>query len=189
METRQKSTDTAIESTFLKGNTFNQLIVIEAPERILSSINKASVLKIKLEIDTNPPLGFDMEINYVFSPVQFAVRSYTLPSLFAGKIHALLFRKWKNRVKGRDWYDFAWYISHHPILNLLHLENRMRDTGHYTAVKPLTRDHLLSLLNENIDSLDVDAARNEVLPFIKDARNLDIWSKDFFRSAAQKIIV
>jgi len=76
--------------------------VINASDQILSGINKQSVIKIKLEIDTNPPSDFDTEMKYLFSPVQFAVRSYTLPSLFAGKMHALLFRKWKNRVKGRD---------------------------------------------------------------------------------------
>lgn len=106
-EDKKKTSVTAIESAFIKSNTYEQLIVIEAPEQLLSGINKHSILKIKLEIDTNPPSGFNTEMKYVFSPIQFAVRTYTLPSLFAGKIHALLCRKWKNRVKGRDWYDFA----------------------------------------------------------------------------------
>ena len=188
-EAKNKTADTAIESAFLKANTFNQLIVIEAPEQMLSSINKNSVLKIKLEIDTNPSAGFDTEMKYVFSPLQFAVRSYTLPSLFAGKMHAVLCRKWKNRVKGRDWYDFAWYITNYPKLNLLHLEKRMRNSGHYALIAPLTREHLIDLLNEAINNLDIKAARKEVVPFVKDARMLDIWSKDFFRSAAQMIVV
>lgn len=186
---KKKSIDTAIESAFLKGNTIKQLIVIEAPERVLSLINQKSVLKIKLEIDTNPPLGFNTEMKYVFSPLQFAVRSYTLPSLFAGKMHALLCRKWKNRVKGRDWFDFVWYVSHHPKLNILHLEQRMRDTGHYTGSASLTGPHLLELLDENIDNLDIDAARKEVAPFIRETRILEIWSKEFFRSAARQIVV
>ena len=188
-EVKQKTADTAIESAFLKANTFNQFIVIEASEQILSGVNRQSVIKIKLEIDTNPPSGFDTEMKYVFAPVQFAVRSYTLSSLFAGKMHALLCRKWKNRVKGRDWYDFTWYISHYPQLKIKHLEERMRQSGHYTGSSPLTRDYLINLLFTNIDNLDIDAARKEVTAFINDTRTLDIWSKDFFKAAAQRIVV
>ncbi len=188
-EPKQKTKDSAIESAFLKGNTFNQLIVIDASEQILSGINKQSVIKIKLEIDTNPPSDFDTEMKYLFSPVQFAVRSYTLPSLFAGKMHTLLCRKWKNRVKGRDWYDFAWYISHYPQLKITHLEKRMRQSGHYTGSSPLTRDYLIDLLFANIDNLNIDAARKDVTPFINNTNSLDIWSKDFFKAAAQQIVV
>lgn len=188
-EPKQKTKDSAIKSAFLKGNTYNQLIVIDASEQILSGINKQSVIKIKLEIDTNPPSDFDTEMKYLFSPVQFAVRSYTLPSLFAGKMHALLCRKWKNRVKGRDWYDFAWYISHYPQLKIAHLEKRMRQTGHYTGHSSLTRNYLIDLLFANIDNLNIDAARKEVTPFISNTNRLEIWSKDFFKTAAQQIEV
>ncbi|MCX6162003.1 MAG: nucleotidyl transferase AbiEii/AbiGii toxin family protein [Ignavibacteriae bacterium] len=186
-EVKQKTAHTAIESAFLKANTLEQLLVIEAPESIVSGINKKSVLKIKLEIDTNPPAGFDTEMKYVFSPVQFAVRSYTLPSLFAGKMHALLCRKWKNRVKGRDWYDFVWYVSRFPELSLNHLQERMIQSGDYSDARPLTKKSLLKMIYNSIDDLDIDNARKEVLPFVNDIRSLDIWSKDFFRAAAGKI--
>ena len=188
LESREKTISTAIESAFLIANCWQQLIVIEAPPTILSAVHQQAILKIKLEIDTNPPSGFDTEMKYVFSPLQYAVRTYTLPSLFAGKMHAVLCRKWKSRVKGRDWYDFAWYISHFPKLNLNHLEMRMRDSGHFAGEVPLTQLGLMELLNENIDNLDVESAQNEVLPFLRDHRELDIWSKEFFREACNRII-
>jgi hypothetical protein len=100
----------------------------------------------------------------------------------------VLCRKWKSRVKGRDWYDFARYISHFPKLNLKHLEMRMRDSGHFAGEAPLTQLRLLELLNENIDNLDVESAQNEVLPFLRDPRDLDIWWKEFFREACNRII-
>ena len=187
-EVKEKKTISQIESAFIKTNTFNQLITIEAPERILSTINKHTILKIKLEVDTNPPPDYETEMKYVFSPIQFAVKSFDLPSLFAGKMHAVLCRKWKTRVKGRDWYDFAWYISHHPELNIKHLEARMRQSGHYKEDTPLTKEKLLNILNETIDKLDITKAKNEVIPFVANARSLDIWSKEFFKSAAQKIV-
>jgi len=188
-EVRHKNVRTAIESAFLKGNTYKLLIVIKAPEKILSVINQQSIMKVKLEVDTEPPLGFNTEMKYVFSPVQFAVRSYTLPSMFAGKIHAMLFRKWKNRVKGRDWYDFAWYASHHPVLNLAHLEERMRQSGDYKDKANLTKTRLMEFIDKAINDVNLDQARKEVTPFVSDARTLDVWDKEFFRAAAERIIL
>ena len=186
---RHKTTGAAVESAFLKGNTYKQLIVIKAPEEILSGINRQTIMKVKLEVDTEPPQGFITEMKYVFLPVQFAVRSYTLPSMFAGKVHALLFRKWKNRVKGRDWYDFAWYASRYPLLNLAHLEARIRQSGHYTDEAPLSKTRLMEFIENVINDVNIDQARKEVAPFIADARALDIWDKEFFKAAAGRIEV
>lgn len=188
-ETKKKTADTDIESAFLKANTYNQLLLIEAPPDIISGIDKHQVLKIKLEVDTNPPSGANTEMKYVFSPIPFAVRTFTLPSLFAGKMHALLYRRWKTRVKGRDWYDFVWYISRYPKLNLHHLEERMRQSGDYMGSGALTINKLLELIYNVIDDLNVENARKEVSPFITDQRSLDIWSKDFFKAAAEKIVI
>ncbi|MBE0638588.1 MAG: nucleotidyl transferase AbiEii/AbiGii toxin family protein [Bacteroidales bacterium] len=187
-EPRQKTENTVIESAFLKTKTYRQLLVIDTPKELLTGIHPQSTLKIKLEVDTNPPTGFDTEMKYVFSPLQFAVRSYTLPSLFAGKLHAVLCRKWKNRVKGRDWYDFAWYVSKHPKVNIVHLEQRMRDSGHYRLSVRLTPVKMIELLDSAIDHLDVTKAKDEVAPFVTDFRMLEIWSKDFFRAATRQII-
>ncbi len=187
-EPRQKPENSAIESAFLKTNTYMQLLVIDTPKEFLSGIHPQSVLKIKLEIDTNPPTGFNDEMKYVFSPVQFAVRSYTLPSLFAGKLHAVLCRKWKNRVKGRDWYDFAWYVSKHPKVNTFHLEQRMRASGHYDLSVPLSQSKIIELLDNAVNHLDVAQAKEEVSPFVTDVRMLELWSEDFFRAATRQII-
>jgi hypothetical protein len=188
-EEKHKATDSFIDSAFFKTNTLDQLMVIQTPDRLLDGIHPQAILKVKLEVDTNPPEGFQTEIKYVFSPVQYAVRSFTLPSLFAGKIHALLFRKWKSRIKGRDWYDFAWYASKYPALNIRHLEARMRQSGHYERESPLDADFLFSSLFSAIENLDMDQARQEVAPFVKDVRSLDIWSRDFFIAAAKRIVI
>ena len=186
-EGKKKSINSEIESAFIKANTLQQLIVIETPSSITSHFDKQKVLKVKLEIDTNPPSGFDTEMKYVFSPIQFAVKSYTLPSLFAGKMHAILCRKWKTRVKGRDWYDFAWYVGKYPELNLKHLEARMRQSKDYIKEEPLTEHNFKRLLNNFIDKLDVVKAKEEVEPFVDNKRTLELWSKEFFKAAAEKI--
>lgn len=186
-QTKEKSTNTAIESAFLRTNTLHTMMIIEVPERLTGGIHPQALLKVKLEIDKTPPSGFETEMKYVYTPLQFAVRSYTLPSLFAGKIHALLFRKWKNRVKGRDWYDFAWYASRYPLLNLSHLEARMRNSGDYSSQNPLSKSLLMELLVDAIDKLNINQAREEVTPFLNNPTLLNLWSKDYFIAATQRI--
>lgn len=187
-EVKEKSAISPIESAFLKGNTINQFLVIEAPQQKIKVLNRNSLIKIKIEIDTIPPPDFSTEMKYIFSPVQFAVRTYTLPSLFAGKLHALLFRKWNNRVKGRDWYDFVWYVSNYPIVDLKHLEQRMRQSGDYHSQQHLELDQLREMLNIAIGNLDIQKAKNEVSKFIIDQSEIELWSKEFFGEAVKRII-
>jgi len=182
-----KAVETAVQSAFLKGNTRNELLVIETGEDFLRNVHENQVLKIKLEIDTDPPLGFQTQSKYLLNPTSFAVRTYTLPNLFAGKMHALLCRKWKNRVKGRDWYDFVWYLANHPEINLAHLEQRMRQTKHWAEDEPLSAKAFREILDATIDRLDVDQARQDVAPFVKDKQPLEIWSNEFFRDVADRI--
>lgn len=187
VEVKNKTAETAVQSAFLKGNTANQLLVIQAGEEIVRQIPAGQIVRIKLEIDTDPPRGFATENKYLLQPIPFSVRSYTLPNLFAGKMHALLCRRWKDRVKGRDWYDLVWYCTHHPEIHLSHLEERMRQSGHWDAEGPLDVVSFDDLLLEAIANLDVDQAREEVLPFVREPASLDIWSRDFFTEVMKRV--
>lgn len=187
VEMVDKVVESAVQSAFLKANTRNELLVIETGEELAAKVSAGQVLKVKIEVDTDPPPGFTTSTRYLLQPIPFAVRSYSLPDLFAGKMHALLFRKWKNRVKGRDWYDFVWYAANHPQLNLAHLEQRMRQTGHWSGELPLSPAAFSELLFATIDLLDVDQARKDVAPFVKDQQALALWSHDFFRDVAGRI--
>lgn len=189
VEMVDKAVETAVQSAFLKVNTRTELLVIESAEEIARQIPAGQVLKVKLEVDTDPPPGFATHTRYLLQPIPFAVRVYTLPDLFAGKMHALLCRRWKNRVKGRDWYDLVWYAANHPGLNLEHLEQRMRQTGHWSGDNPLTAAAFKELIHGMIDSLDVDQARRDVSPFVKEPRQLEIWSQEFFHDVAGLIQV
>ena len=186
-ESRRKMGASAIESAFLKTNTYTQVIVIEAAKEILRDLHPAKTLKIGLEVDIDPPGGFETKTNYVLQPIPFSVRVYSLPDLFAGKLHAVLCRKWKTRVKGRDWYDLVWYAGTYPNFRISHLESRMRQSGDYQDDKPLTPERVHRLLEQAVDNLDVEKARREVYPFIVDKRSLDVWSQDFFRQIIPRI--
>ncbi len=187
VERIDKAIQSPVQSAFLKANTRNQLLVIETGEEILQAIPKGQVLKIKLEVDTDPPPDFATQTRYLLQPIPFAVRAFVLPDLFAGKMHAILCRRWKNRVKGRDWYDLVWYAANHPELHLYHLEQRMRQTGDWKEDAPLTSESFKDLLTKGINNLDVDQARNEVEPFVKNPENLSIWSREFFLDVASRI--
>ncbi len=187
VEMVEKTAESAVQSAFLKANTRNELLVIEAGEDLMGQVAAGQVLKVKIEVDTDPPPGFSTQTRYLLHPIPFAVRSYSLPDLFAGKMHAVLFRRWKNRVKGRDWYDLVWYAANHPHLNLTHLEQRMRQTGHWDGDNRLSSADFTRLLREAIDRLDVNQARNDVAPFIKDQQVLALWSHEFFQDVAGRI--
>ncbi len=187
-ERRRKSLQTPIESAFLKTNTYKQLIIIEALEDLLRDLHPLKNLKIKLEVDTDPPGGFETETRYVLQPFPFSVRIFSLPDLFAGKLHAVLCRHWRSRVKGRDWYDLIWYASKHPEVRLSHLEARMRQSGNYCEERPLSAEKLRRLLREAVDTLNVAKSRQEVSPFARDHRALDVWSREFFADVVQRVI-
>lgn len=186
-EHREQTRQTAIESAFLKAHTLKQLLIIEADAERFPDLHPGSVLRIKLEVDIDPPGGFETESRYLLQPIPFAVRVYSLPDLFAGKLHAILCRKWQTRVKGRDWYDLVWYAGRHPQVRLSHLEARMRQSGDYRDETPLTRDRLVELLRQAVDQLDVGRARDDVVRFVRDPRPIDIWSRDFFHEVVQRI--
>ena len=187
-ESRPKRPASAIESAFLKANTYRKLIVIETGRELLRDLHPAKNLKIRLEVDTDPPAGFETETQYVMQPIPFSVRVYCLPDLFAGKLHAILCRKWKTRVKGRDWYDLVWYLGRHPEARIRHLESRMRQTGDYQGDQPLTPARLQRLLRQAVDDLDVEQARQEVAPFIRDRRTLEVWSRGFFKNIIKRVV-
>ncbi len=186
---RKKAASSAIDSAFLKANTYRELIVIEAAEELLDDLHPERILKIRLEVDTDPPSGFETETQYVLQPIPFSVRVYRLPDLFAGKLHAVLCRKWKGRVKGRDWYDLVWYAGRHPEVRVSHLESRMRQSGDYSQDRPLDAELLTNILHNAVDNLDVEKARNEVAPFVRDRRELDVWSRDFFMQVIKRIVI
>ncbi len=184
---KDKTTEGAIQSAFLKADTKKHLLLIESTEEIAQQIPSGQVLKIKIEVDTNPPLGFETENKFLLRPIPFSVKTFALPDLFSGKMHAVLCRRWKNRVKGRDWYDLVWYAAYHPLLHLSHLEKRMIQSGHLKPDEHLTQKKFFALASQAIENLNIEQARREVEPFVKNPDSLIIWSKPFFQDVVGRI--
>ena len=172
---KHKGQPSAIESAFLK----------ETSDVFDIGFTTEKRLKVKIEIDIDPPPKFSTEMKTVTSPRTFWARSYTLPDLFAGKVSAALFRKWKRRIKGRDWYDVAWYITKRVPLDLTHLVERAKESAPKADVS--TPEKVIAAFDARIDAIDFDNARADVEPYVMDKSELDIWSAEFFRQMVRMI--
>jgi len=170
---KDKRTFGKVESAFLKDTTDVYNITFQTEKSI----------RIKIEVDTMPPLQFDTEQQLLLQPFSFMVRCFTLPCLFAGKMHALLFRQWKSRVKGRDWYDFEWYVRTAVPLNFAHLQARVKEFNGMD----IDREQFQAMLKERLSQTDIRQVKADVLPFVKNSHELDIWSNDYFVQLAGMI--
>lgn len=178
---KKKQIETSVQSAFLKINTLNALLQIGIKRSKGKGFHPEALIRIKVEIDTLPVLGFGEEMVYLKEPLPISIRVVKEPSLFAGKVHAALYRAWKKRVKGRDWYDLVWFLRRGIPLNLHYLEECMHANGELSKGESLTDERLKKLLNMRLEEIDLNAAKEDVRPFLRDITHLDLWSVDFFR--------
>ena len=182
---KKKTKQTAIDSAFLKAETIWQEIVLED---IIKEIGLRSnkTLKIKIEVDRQPSLNFETEEKLLLRPFSFYVKCFTKSSLFAGKMHALLFRKWQNRVKGRDWYDLEWYIKKGVPLDVNHFLTRAKDTNDWIE-NNISNEQIIELLEAKINAVSFSNIKEDVVPFIRDDASLKIWGPEYFKDLIAKI--
>ena len=189
IQEKEKTKDSNIRSAFLKGNTKEHLLLFYADERLVGTVDKNEVVKIKFEVDTNPPAFATYEHKYRLLPVPYEIRLYDMPSLFAGKIHAVICRGWQSRIKGRDLYDYIFYLSKAVTVNQRHLRARLIDSGYISENQECTLEEIKTMLKNRFDSIDFLQARKDVEPFIRDTSVLDIWSSEFFKQITEELTV
>lgn len=172
---KEKKSFGKVESAFLKDNTDVYDLSFQTEKSI----------RVKIEVDTIPPLKFTTEQRLLLQPKSFMTRCVTLPDLFAGKMHALAFRVWKNRIKGRDWYDFEWYVRNGIPLDWNHLQERIRQFNG----QEMTLGEFKTTLRERLSGTDINRVKEDVLPFLNNPGELDIWSNDYFLLLADQMII
>lgn len=182
---KKKSKESNIDSAFLKSETIWKELVLEGivPQ---SGIDQIANIKIKIEVDREPPLGFATEEKLLLRPFSFYVKCFTLPYLFAGKMHALLFRKWGKNVKGRDWYDMEWYIRKGVPLNLDHFVQRAKDSSDWPGAST-SESVFKEFLHKKIDSVNMRYVKDDISRFIRDARVLEIWTPSYFHALVEHL--
>lgn len=163
-----------VESAFLKDNTEAYDIKFQTKKSV----------KVKIEMDTDPPLGFETELLAMQQPYSFMTRCLTLPDLYAGKMHALVYRAWQNRVKGRDWYDFEWYVRWNVPFNFAHLQERIREF----SGEEISKEAFMSKLREKLATTDIERVKEDVIGFVDNPHELDIWSNDYFLQLADRMV-
>lgn len=187
IENKIKNKDTAIQSAFLKGNTKEHLLLFYSNDNFDSGVNSDEVMKIKFEVDTETPAFANYEVKYQLLPSPYEVRLYDSSSLFAGKIHAVICRAWKSRIKGRDLYDYIFYLSRGTKVNLKHLKARLVQTGIIKEEDEFTLEILKQMLIERFDSIDYENAKQDVVGFIKNPSSLSLWNTDFFKKITENL--
>ncbi len=187
IEEVDKKVSSGVESAFLKANTRIHIMRIGADKSITDKIHNNKTMNIKFEVDVIPPLGFETEVKVLSPPITASIKVLKPTYLFAGKMHAILFRKWKNRIKGRDFYDLLWYIGQDISLNISYLESKMREGKVWSENRPMTRQDLMNLLEDRINTIDFKNAAQDVSPFIKDPDEVSSWSKELFLASVKNI--
>lgn len=179
-EEKDKKNKSTIDSAFIKANTLVHLLKINSNLKT----HKNAVMKIKLEIDQDPAIGFTSDIKYHLHPIPFTIKTMTLPCLFAGKMHALLCRTLRTNIKGRDWYDFIWFVKNNIPCDLHYLRNKMAQTGHIHSSEVLSKKKLVDLMSKKVREIDFSLAKKDVEPFLKTPGQRDelhLWSDAFFK--------
>ena len=180
-----KSGESAVQSAFLKGNTKEHMLMFFDADQAIDRIPGNELIKIKFEVDTNPPALASFERKYRLLPVPYEVMLYDMPSLFAGKVHAVICRAWKSRIKGRDLYDYVFFLSKGAHLNIEHLKARLVQTGVWDVGKAFSVEDAKHLLYERFETIDYQQAKADVVPFLKNTSALDMWSADFFKQITE----
>lgn len=188
LELKNKTRDSNVQSAFLKGDTIEHFLLFY-PNELVQGINKNEKVKIKFEIDIVPPGLATYETKFRLLPTPYSVRLYDEASLFSGKIHAIICRSWKSRVKGRDLYDYVFYLSRNTKFNLPHLREKLIDSEYISTDSEITCDSVKEMLINRFNEIDYTAAKEDVVPFIKDASVLNLWSKEFFISITSGLTV
>jgi len=187
IETKSKNEDHAIQSAFLKGNTLflmmNFFPKSEEAKRFISS----QKIKVKFEIDIFNPRGGTTEFRYRMLPSPYEIQIFDESTLFAGKIHAIICRDFKNNVKGRDFYDYLFYISRGSSINIKYLENKLKNSGKIRFDETLTLDMVKDLLKNKFEKVNYELARRDVSPFIEDQDSLKLWKRELFLSTIDSL--
>lgn len=175
--------DQTVKKAFLKEDSFGQVLQLQF-SRTRGDVQR---VMIKLEIDTHPPKGALLETSHLVYPYPFAITTYDLPSLFASKCSAILNRSY---AKGRDWYDFLWYVRRETVMNLRLLKSTLEQSGPYAKKEiPMSPSWIIQELENKIKSLDWHKARMDVDKFIPahERPSLDLWSTDLFLSITNRL--
>ena len=186
-EEKKKAFDSDVQSAFLKGNTLALMMTFFPKSEDARKIISNQKMKIKFEVDTDNPKGGRTETKFRLLPAPYHVRVFGESTLFAGKIHAIICRNYKNHVKGRDYYDYLFYIGKGSAFNLEYLENKLKNTEAIAQNEKLTLEKVKEMLKARFETVDYESAKEDVSNFINDKSGLSLWKKELFLATLNEL--
>ncbi|MBQ8472649.1 MAG: nucleotidyl transferase AbiEii/AbiGii toxin family protein [Bacilli bacterium] len=187
INSKQKSIDSNITSAFLKGDTLEHILKFFPNETEHKYNSLLKDIKIKFEVDINPPSGATYEEQYKLLPSPHQIKLYDKESLLAGKIHAILCRGWKGRTKGRDLYDYVFFLANDTKVNIELIKNKLIESNYIESNSNFNIDTLKKILINKFNEINYQEAKADIIPFIKNVDNLKMWNKNFFISITDKL--
>lgn len=184
---KSKKIETPIESAFAKVNTYQTFISLKLNDKIISSLHKDEILKVKFEIDLHPSPGFKTENKWLDIPEFAQIVVLDESSLFAGKLHAILCRNYKNTVKGRNYYDFLFYIQKRVKPNLKYLRNKLVETGKIHEMDHFDLNILKSMLKAHFENVDFNQVKQDAMRFVFKNEDLSFYTKNLFIQMVDRI--
>lgn len=188
IETKGKDKKSEIQSAFVKGNTLMLMMSFFPKSEDSKKVISEQKIKVKFEIDVDNPDGGTTEFRYRMLPAPYEIQIFDEATLFAGKIHAILCREYKNHVKGRDYYDYLFYVGKGVKFNLTYLENKLKKTGKIDSNVALTLTIVKDLLKDRFENTNFDLAKKDVSAFIDDLDSLKFWKKELFISSLNELV-
>ena len=186
-EEKKKDFDSDVRSAFLKGNSLALMMTFFPKSEDARKIISNQKMKIKFEVDTDNPKGGRTETKFRMLPAPYQVRVFGESTLFAGKIHAIICRNYKNHVKGRDYYDYLFYIGKGSAFNLEYLENKLKSTEAIAQNEKLTLGKVKEMLKARFETVDYESAKEDVSNFINDKSGLSLWKKELFLATLNEL--
>ena len=187
IELKKKSNASLVQSAFLKGNSLMLMMTFFQKNEDAKHILSNQKIKIKFEIDMDNPEGGITEYKYRMFPSPYEIQVFDESTLFAGKIHAILCREYKNHVKGRDYYDYLFYIGKGVPFNMKYLENKLKNTGKIAMDEILSLDRVKEFLRDRFEKVNYNQAIEDVSNFIVQEESLNLWKKEFFLSTLDSL--
>lgn len=184
---KKKTNNSNISSAFLKGDTMEHILIIFNNDNNQPNNLLLKDIKIKFEVDINPPSGATYEMKYKLLPSPHQINLYDKESLFAGKIHAILCRNWIGRTKGRDLYDYIFFLSKNISVNIELVRQKLIESKFISIYEKFDVEVLKECLIKKFKEINYKDAKEDVMPFIKDIESLELWSSDFFISITDKL--
>lgn len=164
----------------VRANCREMAFEVGFPNGLVESLHRDEVIRVKIDVNTSPPEGARYVKYAMREPLNYYLCAMDLPSMFAGKISAVLGRGWVNRVKGRDLYDYLWYTKKGVPINMDYLRSNLVSQGVIQQEDEFTLETLRQLLSDKFEVIKYESALEDIWEYVIEKPPAG-WRPEMFR--------